>query len=69
MAEDWLTTTQAGQLVGYHARHVTRLAQRGLVKARHFDRDWQVDRASLLAYHRAVQHKGAKRGPKSIASG
>ncbi len=65
MAEEWITTTEAAELSGYHVDHVRRLILAGKVKAQKFGRDWQVDRASLLAYIRKAEKLGEKRGPKS----
>ncbi len=61
----WITTREASQLSGYHLRHIQHLIRTKKIKARKFGALWQVDRASLLAYLRTVERKGAKRGPKS----
>jgi len=63
--DDWITTSEAAKLVGYHPKHIRRLATSGVVEARKFGRDWMVSRSSLLAYLRAVEKLGAKRGPKT----
>ncbi len=61
MATDWITTTQAVQLTGYHPVHLRRLIRAGLIKARKFGILWQVDRASLLEYMRAAEQSEDKR--------
>jgi excisionase family DNA binding protein len=65
MAEDWITTQQAAEVTGYTADYVRKLAISGKVKGRRWGRDWQIDRRSLLAYVKAAEKLGAKRGPKS----
>ncbi len=65
MADKWLTTKEAAALGGYHVEHVRRLISSGKIKARKWGRDWQVDRADLLAYIRRQEKLGAKRGPKA----
>jgi excisionase family DNA binding protein len=64
MAEEWLTVTEAAQLIGYHADTVRKLVRAGEIKARKFGPVWQVDRADLLAYVKQVKKLGEKRGPK-----
>ncbi len=61
---DWITTKQAAELTGYHAKHVRRLILTGKVKAQKFGPTWQVDRRTLLAYVKAAHKLGEKRGPK-----
>jgi excisionase family DNA binding protein len=63
---EWITTTKAAELTGYHAEHLRRLIRGGKVKARKFGIIWQVDRASLEAYCREAagsedKRRGAKR--------
>ena len=65
MAE-WITTTEAAELVKYHPEHIRKLIKSGKVKARKFGQIWQIDRASLLAYTRAVAKLGEKPGPKTL---
>jgi excisionase family DNA binding protein len=67
MAQDWITTDEAAQLIGYTRRHVRRLVETGKVNGRRFGKVWQVSRSSLLAYLRRAEKLGEKRGPKSGA--
>ena len=67
MAQEWITTTQAAEISGYHAEHIRELLREKRVKAQKFGQVWQVDRASLLAYVRRAEKLGAKRGPKAGA--
>lgn len=61
---EWLTTKQAAELSGYSAYHLRELVHAGKVKAQKFGEVWQIDRRSLLAYLKATEKIGAKRGPK-----
>ncbi len=65
MADEWLTVTQAAELVGYHPDHVRRLIRLGKITADKFATVWRVDRRSLLAYVKAAEKQGEKRGPKT----
>jgi hypothetical protein len=65
MVEDWITTAEAVDLSGYNPRHIQRLLRTGAIKGQKWGQQWQVSRASLLAYVRKVEKMGAKRGPKS----
>jgi excisionase family DNA binding protein len=67
MAQEWVTTSQAAELVGYTQRRVRQLADAGMIEARKFGRDWQIEKSSLLAYMRKTEKKGGKRGPKAGA--
>ena len=65
MAEDWITTTEAAELIGYHPNYIPRLIKSGKIQARRFGNAWQVNRASLLSYSRKITQIGKKRGPKA----
>jgi hypothetical protein len=67
MAQDWITTAEAVTLSGYHSVTLRKLLLSGKVKGKKWGREWQVSRASLLAYVRKVEKLGAKRGPKARA--
>ena len=67
MTEQWLSTQQAAELIGYHPNYIRKLIRTRKVKARKFATVWQVDRVSLLGYIRTVGKIGAKRGPKTGA--
>ncbi len=64
MAE-WITTQEAAEMTGYTPEHVRRLVTSGKVKGQRWGRDWQIDRRSLLAYVKAAEKLGEKRGPKT----
>jgi excisionase family DNA binding protein len=61
--EDWLTTSNAAQLSGYHVERIRELIREGKVKARKFGPVWAVSRESLLTYVRKMEVIGGKRGP------
>lgn len=61
---DWITTTEAARLTGYHPDYIRKLIRGGKVNARKFGIVWQVDRGSLMAHARKVERLGEKRGPK-----
>jgi excisionase family DNA binding protein len=67
MADEWLTVAQAAELIGYHADHIRRLIRAGKIDADKFATVWRVDRRSLLAYIKAAEKQGEKRGPKAGA--
>ncbi|MBI4672787.1 MAG: helix-turn-helix domain-containing protein [Chloroflexi bacterium] len=62
--DDWITTQEAAQLSGYRLDYIQELLREGKIKGRKWVRDWQVSKASLLAYVREAERKGEKRGPK-----
>jgi excisionase family DNA binding protein len=61
---DWLTTSQACELSGYHPDYVRKLLQSGRINGRKWGNSWMVDRSSLVAYLERVESKGGRRGPK-----
>lgn len=62
--EEWITTKQASKLSGYRVDYIQELLREGKIKGQKWVRDWQVSRASLLAFIREAERKGEKRGPK-----
>lgn len=62
--EEWITTKQAAKLSGYRVDYIQELLREGKIKGQKWVRDWQVSRASLLAFIREAERKGEKRGPK-----
>lgn len=65
MPDDWITTTEAAGLSGYHPERVRELIRGGQIEARKFGTIWQVSRNSLLAYLQAAEKTGDGRwGPK-----
>ncbi len=65
MPDDWITTTEAAGLSGYHPERVRELIRDGKIEARKFGTIWQVSQSSLLAYVKAAKKTDDKRwGPK-----
>jgi len=65
MADNWITTSEAAQISGYHPDHIRRLIRGSSIKAQKFGIVWQVSRVSLMAYVDKAEALGAKRGPKT----
>jgi excisionase family DNA binding protein len=65
MATDWITTTEAAALTGYHPEYIRELIREGKIEAQKFGQVWQVSRASVLAYLRVAEHSvDGRHGPK-----
>ena len=64
---DWITTSQACELSGYHADSLRKLLQSGRINGRKWGNTWMVDRASLLEYMEHIAFLGKRRGPKRKA--
>ena len=64
MTDQWITTTEAAQISGYHPERIRELLRENHVKGRKFGTVWQVDRQSLEEYIHMMELKGIKRGPK-----
>lgn len=64
MDENWITTTEAAQISGYHRDHIRRLIRSEEIDAHKWGRDWMVSRESLFAYLGKMGKRGARRGPK-----
>lgn len=62
---NWLTTTEAAELSGYHPERIRELIREGKVQAQKKGNAWWVDQASLQAYMHTVQKTIDRRhGPK-----
>jgi len=65
MAEEWLTTTEAAELSGYHPEHIRELVREGKIVARKFGPVWAISQASLVSYVESAHRSADKRwGPK-----
>jgi len=64
MTDQWITTTEAAQISGYHPERIRELLRENQIKGRKFGTIWQVDRQSLEVYLHMMEVRGAKRGPK-----
>lgn len=61
MSEDWLTTTEAAELSGYHENYIRRIVRAGKVKAQKFGPTWQISHESILEYIEAASKSSDKR--------
>ena len=61
---DWITTTEACELSGYHPDSMRKLLRSGRINGRKWGFAWMVDRDSLVAYLEQVSKLGDRRGPK-----
>ena len=65
MAEDWITTSDAAEISGYHPEHIRRLIREEKVAARKFGIVWQVNRKSIINYLQKAEKSSDRRwGPK-----
>ena len=65
---DWITTTEAAAISGYHPYYLRELIRKGKVNAEKKGNSWWVKRQSLLEYlDSANKAKGQdkRHGPKS----
>jgi len=58
--DEWITTTEAARISGYHIEHIRRLIRGGHINARKWGKEWMVDKLSLFDYLK----KEIKPGPK-----
>jgi excisionase family DNA binding protein len=63
--EDWITTTEACRMSGYHPYYLREIIRKGYIRAQKFGPIWQVERQSLLTYIEEARATGDKRrGPR-----
>ena len=65
MLDEWISTSQAAQISGYHPNHIRRLVRAGEIHARKWGSALMIDRQSLLAYLNKMDIQGQRRGPKT----
>jgi excisionase family DNA binding protein len=66
MPDDWITTTQAADLSGYHPERIRELIRDKKIEARKFGTVWQVSQGSLVAYLETAEKTGDRRwGPRN----
>jgi excisionase family DNA binding protein len=63
--DDWISTSQAAELSGYHISHIRLLIRQGQLVGQKWGRDWMVSRESLQTYLLQVKSQGQKRGRKT----
>ena len=65
MVDQWVTTTEAAQISGYHVEHIRRLIRDGHILARKWGKEWMVDKSSLLDYLKIEKKPGPKLSSKA----
>lgn len=60
---DFLTTQQAADLLDLDRRTILKYIQRGLIQARKFGRDWQIDPAEVERYRQERRKPGRPKAP------
>jgi len=60
VTKEWITTTDAAQISGYHVEHIRRLIRGGHVNARKWGKEWMVDKQSLIDYQKQENKSGPK---------
>ena len=65
MTEEWITTSEACKISGYHPYYLRELLREGKIEGKKFGTIWQVNRTSLLAYIMdADKSQDGRRGPR-----
>lgn len=65
---DYITTTEAAELICCGRRHVTKLYHAGRIEGRFFGPILQIERASALAYRNAPTVDARRTGQRPIAA-
>lgn len=60
MAEEWITTQKAAEIIGITRSHVRYLIQHGRLEAKKFGRAWMVSRKSAEEYAATERKPGPK---------
>lgn len=58
MPEEWLKTTEAAEISGYHPNHIRRLIRAGEIVARKWGSALMINRQSLMDYLQKVEAQG-----------
>lgn len=59
--EDWVTTKGAADLTDYNVNYLRHLLRTGRIEAQKVQRDWLINRESLLAYKRRMDRLGPQK--------
>ena len=62
--DDWLTSTEAAEIRGYHVERIRELLREEKIKGRKWGQAWMISRDSLMSYVHKIEKQGARRGPK-----
>lgn len=60
MNEEWITTEEAGEIVGVTRAHIRYLIKNLKLEAKRFGRSWMVKRESAEAYSKLERKTGPK---------
>ena len=60
MAEEWITTNEAAEILGIALNSVGNLLRRGKLKGKKFGRFWMVSKASVAEYAASYRKPGPK---------
>lgn len=64
---DWITTTEAAELSGYHPVYLRELIRKGEIAALKKGNAWWVDHKALLLYLKAAtKSEDRRKGPKGV---
>jgi hypothetical protein len=59
--ERWISTQQAASLSGYRVEYIRRLCREDCIEAQKVQRDWLINRESLLAYKQRMDRLGPQK--------
>jgi len=60
MAEEWITTQEAAEIIGVSIKQVSYLLLKGHIKGKKFGRFWMVDKQSTEEYAASNRKPGPK---------
>jgi excisionase family DNA binding protein len=60
MAEEWITTQEAAEIIGVSIKQVSHLLLNGRIKGKKFGRFWMVDKQSAEEYAASNRKPGPK---------
>jgi excisionase family DNA binding protein len=60
MADEWITTQEAAEIVGVTPNHIRYLIQHSKIEAKKFGRAWMVSRKSAEEYAETERKPGPK---------
>ena len=58
--DDWITTSEAAEISGFHIEYIRRIIRNGIIYGKKWGREWMVDRNSLLEYLELNRRPGPK---------
>lgn len=61
MAEEWITTKKAAELLGVTDAHIRYLLGKSRIKGKKFAGVWMVSKQSVVEYGEKIEHLGRKK--------